>query len=218
MTTDNVKNDSTASAMRILIVDDDSVSRLMLVTMLKKAGYETEEAVNGTEAWLVMQRPDAPKLAIIDWVMPEMDGLEVIRRIRAQPMGHFPFLILLTACEKMADILAGFNAGANDYLTKPYHAEELQARLEVGRRMIDLQDRLTSKIAELGQALEQIKILSGIIPICAGCKKIRDDAGYWQQVEMYISKHSEAKFTHGICPECEKRLYAELDEKRDHDT
>jgi CheY-like chemotaxis protein len=215
---DKAKNNVAASAMRILIADDDPVSRLMLAALLKKAGYETEEAVNGTEAWLVMQRPDAPKLAIIDWVMPEMDGLEVIRRIRAQPMGHFPFLILLTACEKMADILAGFNAGANDYLTKPYHAEELQARLEVGRRMIDLQDRLTSKIAELGQALEQIKILSGIIPICAGCKKIRDDAGYWQQVEMYISKHSEAKFTHGICPECEKRLYAELDEKRDHDT
>jgi CheY-like chemotaxis protein len=215
---DKAKNNVAASAMRILIADDDPVSRLMLAALLEKAGYETEEAANGTEAWLAMKRPDAPKLAIIDWVMPEMDGLEVIRRIRALPTGHFPFLILLTACEKMADILAGFNAGANDYLAKPYHAEELQARLEVGRRMIDLQDRLTSKITELGQALEQIKILSGIIPICAGCKKIRDDAGYWQQVEMYISKHSEAKFTHGICPECEKRLYAELDEERDHDT
>jgi CheY-like chemotaxis protein len=217
MTTDNVKNDSTASAMRILIVDDDSVSRLMLVTMLKKAGYETEEAVNGMEAWMAMQRPDAPKIAIIDWMMPEMDGLDVIRRIRALPTGHFPFLILLTSCVKMADVLAGFSAGANDYLTKPYHAAELQARLEVGRRMIDLQDRLTAKIKELEKAFEQIHVLSGIIPICASCKKIRDDAGYWQQVDMYISKHSEAKFTHGFCPECEKKLYAELNENHHHD-
>jgi CheY-like chemotaxis protein len=215
---DKVNIDSAATAMRILIADDDPVSRLMLSALLKKVGYEIEEAVNGTEAWKAMQRPDAPKLAIIDWVMPEMDGLEVIRRIRAQPTGHLPFIILLTACVKMSDILAGFSAGANDYLTKPYHAEELQARLEVGRRMIDLQDRLTTKITELGQALEQIKLLSGIIPICSGCKKIRDDAGYWQQVEMYISKHSEAKFTHGICPECEKKLYLEFDGKRDHDT
>jgi CheY-like chemotaxis protein len=215
---DKEANDAAASAMRILIADDDPVSRLMLSALLKKVGYEIEEAVNGTEAWKAMQRPDAPKLAIIDWVMPEMDGLEVIRRIRAQPTGHLPFIILLTACVKMSDILAGFSAGANDYLTKPYHAEELQARLEVGRRMIDLQDRLTTKITELGQALEQIKLLSGIIPICSGCKKIRDDAGYWQQVEMYISKHSEAKFTHGICPECEKKLYLEFDGKRDHDT
>ncbi len=215
---DKVANDAAASAMRILIADDDPVSRLMLSALLKKAGYEIEEAVNGPEAWKAMQRPDAPKLAIIDWVMPEMDGLEVIRRIRAQPIGHLPFIILLTACVKMSDILAGFSAGANDYLTKPYHAEELQARLEVGRRMIDLQDRLTTKITELGQALEQIKLLSGIIPICSGCKKIRDDAGYWQQVEMYISKHSEAKFTHGICPECEKKLYLEFDGKRDYDT
>lgn len=215
---DKGEDNSAASTMRVLIADDDPVSRLMLAALLKKAGYETEEAVNGMEAWRAMQRPDAPKLAIIDWIMPEIDGLDVIRRIRTLPGGHFPFLILLTACGKMADILAGFQAGANDYLTKPYHAEELQARIEVGRRMIDLQDRLTAKIAELGQALEQIKILTGIIPICAGCKKIRDDAGYWQQVEMYISNHSDAKFTHGICPECEKRLYAELDGNRDHDT
>lgn len=215
---DKAKKNVAASAMRILIADDDPVSRLMLASLLKKAGYETEEAVNGKEAWLAMQRPDAPKLAIIDWIMPEMDGLEVIRRIRSLPMGHFPFLILLTVCGIQEDIIEGFNAGANDYLTKPYNTEELKARLKVGRRMIDLQDRLTAKIAELGQALEQIKIMSGIIPICAGCKKVRDDAGYWQQVEMYISQHSEAKFTHGICPECEKKLYAELEEKSDHDT
>jgi CheY-like chemotaxis protein len=215
---DKVNIDSAATAMRILIADDDPVSRLMLSALLKKGGYITEEAVNGTEAWQAMQQPDAPKLAIIDWVMPGMDGLEVIRRIRALPMGHFPFLILLTVCGKQEDIIEGFTAGANDYLTKPYHPEELKARIKVGRRMIDLQDRLTAKIAELGQALEQIKIMSGIIPICAGCKKIRDDAGYWQQVEMYIIQHSEAKFTHGICPECEKKLYAELEEHSSHDT
>ena len=111
-----------------------------------------------------------------------------------------------------ADIIAGLDAGANDYLAKPFDPGELHARIEVGRRMIEMQDALADKIAELGRALSQIKTLRGIVPICANCKKIRNDAGYWQQVEVYVHNHTEADFTHGICPECMETLYPEFEQ------
>ncbi len=193
--------------MRILIAEDDLTSRVMLSELLKKGAHEVVEAANGAEAWDKLREPDAPKLAIIDWMMPETDGLEVVRLVRALPTARPPYIIMLTARDEEADILDGLNTGANDYLIKPFNPDELRARVEVGRRMVEIQDALASKITELEQAFEQIKTLRGIVPICANCKKIRDDAGYWQQVDVYISNHTEAEFTHGICPECLKTLY-----------
>ena len=118
-----------------------------------------------------------------------------------------PYIIILTIKGEKVDIITGLEAGANDYLAKPFDPGELHARVEVGRRMVEMQDTLASKIGELRRALDQIKTLRGIIPICASCKKIRDDNGYWKQVEVYIRDHSEAEFSHGICPECVKELY-----------
>ena len=93
-------------------------------------------------------------------------------------------------------------AGADDYLTKPYHRDELRVRVEVGVRMIELQEKLADQIGELQEALDQVKRLQGIIPICGYCKKVRDDSDYWQNVESYIATHSEAEFSHGVCPSC----------------
>ena len=128
--------------MKILIAEDDLTLRSLLKALLIKCGHDVVATVNGVEAWEAMQQPDAPALAIIDWMMPEMDGLEVVRRIRTKETDQPPYLIMLTAKSKKADIIVGLDAGADDYLAKPYDPEELSARINVGRRMIDMQAKL----------------------------------------------------------------------------
>ena len=196
--------------MKILIAEDDLTSRTVLTAVLKKQGHEVEATVNGAEAWRAMQQPDAPRLAILDWMMPELDGVEVCRRIRALQTDQPPYIIMLTAKSEKENIVTGLEAGADDYLAKPFDAGELYARVEVGRRMLELQAAMADKVQELQNALNDVRTLRGIIPICASCKNIRDDRGYWNKVEAYIRDHSEAEFSHGICPECMKKLYPEF--------
>jgi phosphoserine phosphatase RsbU/P len=193
--------------MRILIAEDDPTSRAVLAGVLKRSGHEVVETVHGAAAWDALQQPGAPQLVILDWNMPEMDGPEVVRQVRALQTDRPPYIIMLTARGEKADIIAGLAAGASDYLAKPFDPGELRARVEVGQRMVEMQDALVSKAEALRQALDQIKTLSGIVPICAKCKKIRDDRGYWNQVEVYVRDHTEATFSHGICPECREKLY-----------
>jgi diguanylate cyclase (GGDEF)-like protein len=128
--------------MKILIAEDDVTSRLVLAGVLKKWGHEVVATVNGTEAWEAMQRPDAPTLAILDWMMPGLDGVEVCRRIRSLQSDQPPYLIVLTSRGDKADIVAGLEAGADDYLAKPFDPGELRARVDVGQRMIELQAKL----------------------------------------------------------------------------
>jgi DNA-binding response OmpR family regulator len=196
--------------MKILIAEDDITSRSLLKVLLTKSGHEVVATENGAEAWQAMQQPDAPPLAILDWLMPEMDGIDVCRRVRALETDRPPYIIMLTTKGEKTDIVAGLEAGADDYLPKPYDSGELHARIDVGRRLIDMQTILVGKIEELREALDHIKTLQGILPICSFCKKIRDDQGYWSQVEGYISKHTDAQFSHGICPECLKQHYPEF--------
>lgn len=196
--------------MRILIAEDDPTSRTVLAAMLHKSGHEVVETADGAAAWEVLQRPDSPALAILDWMMPKIDGLELVRRVRALGSDRPPYLMMLTVRGDAADIIVGLEAGANDYLAKPFDPGELRARVEVGRRMIAIQDNLLTKVGELRQAFDQIKTLRGIVPICASCKNIRDDQGFWTQVEVYVHAHTEAQFSHGICPKCLTKLYPEL--------
>lgn len=203
--------------MRILIAEDDLTSRVMLAAVLKKGGHEVVETTNGTQAWEALGKPDAPRLAILDWMMPGLDGLDVVRRIRSLPSLPPPYIIILTAREGKTDVIAGLEAGADDYLAKPFDPGELLARVAVGRRMIQLQERLTDQVRELREAARHIKTLQGIIPICSFCKKIRDDQGYWDQVEAYVSRHSEVQFSHGVCPECLKKNYPDCCEDEDDD-
>ncbi len=196
--------------MKILIAEDDFTSRSLLKALLIKHGHDVVATVNGAEAWEAMQRADAPSMAILDWMMPEMDGLDVCRRVRTLKTDLPPHIIMLTTKGEKADIIAGLDAGADDYLAKPFDPGELRARIKVGWRMVEIRDALAAKVEELRHALDQIKTLRGIIPICASCKKIRDDQGYWNQVEVYVRDHTEAEFSHGMCPECMKKLYPEF--------
>ncbi len=193
--------------MRILIAEDDVTSRNILQAALREGGHEVVGTVNGAEAWTALQREDSPRLAILDWLMPEMDGLEVVHRVRALQTEQPPYIIMLTIKGEKADIVAGLDAGANDYLAKPFDADELRARVEVGRRMIEMQAAMASKNDELRQALDQVKTLRGIVPICSHCKKVRDSKGYWQQVDVYIRDHTEAEFSHSLCENCIRELY-----------
>jgi sigma-B regulation protein RsbU (phosphoserine phosphatase) len=192
--------------VKVLIAEDDAVSRRMLQVHLTRWGYQVVVATDGAEAWRVLQNGDPPKLAILDWMMPVMDGIEVCRRVREAPRPSPTYVIILTARGGSEDIVRGFEAGTDDYITKPFNGEELRARVQVGARILGLQTSLADRVSELEDALAGVRHLQGLLPICCYCKKIRDDQNYWQQVESYISSHSEAQFSHGVCPECFEKL------------
>jgi sigma-B regulation protein RsbU (phosphoserine phosphatase) len=188
--------------MRILLADDDEITRFAVSAALRGWGFEVEMCDEGRSAWEALRRPAAPRLALLDWLMPDMDGPEICRAVRAEPGLESTYLILLTGRDTKADMIAGLTAGADDYIAKPVHYEELRLRVRVGQRILDLQADLGKRVDELQEALDRIKLLQGILPICSYCKKIRNDANYWQQVETYLASQIDVRFSHGICPEC----------------
>jgi len=188
--------------VRILIAEDDPISRCMLEATLKNWGYDVIVTTNGREAWESLQQEDPPSLAILDWMMPGLDGVQVCRKVREAPSRKRIYIILLTAKGEKDDIVAGLEAGADDYVAKPFDRAELRARVNVGVRIVELQQNLSEHVKELVDALSQVKQLQGILPICSHCKKVRNDQDYWQQVEGYISAHTEVQFSHSICPQC----------------
>ncbi|HYV18382.1 MAG TPA: response regulator transcription factor [Verrucomicrobiae bacterium] len=188
--------------MRILIAEDDLVSRKMLEATLTRWGYEVLVTCDGQAALQALTGPDAPRVAILDWMMPSLDGVDVCRRIREGSVAQPPYVILLTAKGNKEDIVSGLEAGADDYIIKPFDREELRARLQAGLRIVTLQNQLAARVRELEEAIARIRTLQGLLPICSYCKRVRNDGDYWQQVESYISDHSDARFSHGICPDC----------------
>jgi sigma-B regulation protein RsbU (phosphoserine phosphatase) len=196
--------------MKVLIAEDDSVSRLLLENILHEWGYDVVTTADGVQAWDALTGPAPPRLSILDWQMPGLDGLELCRRIRADRATESTYVLLLTGKGGTDNVVQGLKSGANDYLTKPFDLDELAARLGVGRRVVELQNALTERVGELEQALAQVKRLQGLIPICAWCKKIRNDQNFWQQVEEYIGEHGDVRFSHGICPQCFAAHAAEL--------
>jgi DNA-binding response OmpR family regulator len=197
--------------LKILIAEDEPLSRRLLQHLLTEHGHEVIVTADGIQAWEVLRAEDAPHLAVIDWMMPGLTGLQLCNLVHEAADAELKYLILLTAKGEKADIVRGLAAGANDYVTKPFDKDELRARVDVGVRVIQLQIRLAARISELQEALAHVNQLKGIIPICAQCKKIRDDQNYWQRVEKYIAKNVDARFTHGLCPECAEAVRMEAD-------
>jgi len=200
--------------MRILIAEDDPVSCRILQMTLAAWGHDVSVARDGRAAWEVLRQVDSPPLAILDIMMPEMDGCEVCRKVREVSVVIPPYLILLTAMTAKEDVVRGIKSGANDYLTKPFHREELKVRVEVGIQMLELQRVLADRVKELEEALSQVKQLQGLLPICSYCKKVRDDQNYWQKVETYISDRMDLQFSHGICPDCLDRMTSRAKEHK----
>jgi DNA-binding response OmpR family regulator len=150
-----------------------------------------------------MTNPPPPDLILLDIMMPDMDGHEVCRRLKTNQETRGIPIIFLTSKTRPEDIVAGFRLGAVDYVKKPFQAEELTAR-------VDTHVRLKKTISRLETALKEIKTLKGLLPICSACNRIRDDKGDWNQIAEYISNHTEATFTHGICPDCAAKLYPDI--------
>jgi len=184
---DNAQRYPARKAMKILVVEDDTDSRETLRLLLELDGHYVVSAQNGREGWQAFGLGQFP-VVISDWLMPEMDGLELCRRIRAAPRASYSYVILVSALKGKSSYLQGMAAGADDFISKPYDPDELKSRLIVAERIIGVQDR--------------VKHPEGILPTCMYCKKIRDDQNEWIGIEAYISKRSQASFSHGVCPTC----------------
>jgi len=193
--------------MRILVAEDDATSRRLLEVSLAREGYQVVCATTGDEAWDRLHQSDAPRLALLDWMMPGMDGIEICRQLRREPRSSYVYLLPLTTKTRTEDIIRGLEAGADDYLTKPYDQKELRCRIKSGERILRLEEALAAKVSELSEALSHVKQLQGLLPICMFCKKIRDDSDTWHRLETYIERNSEALFSHSLCEECRREHY-----------
>ena len=206
--------------MGILIIDDSPDQQALLRAILGKAGHtDLQSADSAKSAFSVLdmdgQEPPAKiDLMLMDVLMPELDGVEACRQIKSQPHLCGIPIIMVTAKNDLSNLQAAFAAGANDYITKPVNNVELLARVSSALALKKEMDcrktregELRRSNEELQKALRDVKVLRGLIPICASCKKIRNDGGFWQQLEEYIGEHSEAEFSHGICQPCVKKLY-----------
>jgi sigma-B regulation protein RsbU (phosphoserine phosphatase) len=190
-----------ARATQILLADDDKVTLNVLNDVLTRAGYDVVTAADGEQAWKKLQSSNA-QVAILDWIMPGMEGIDICRRAQENPKLANRYFILLTGKSSTEDLVAGLKAGASDYLRKPFDEPELLARVEVGVRFMELQRKLAERVTELEGALKQVHRLEGLLPICSYCKRIRNEQDYWERVDAYISQHANVRFSHNICPEC----------------
>jgi len=221
--------------MNILVVDDSAKERTLLQHLLMKGGYGkvtlAESAAEALKHIKGSQGQGKTDLILMDILMPEMNGIEACRAIKSEGSFRDIPVIMVTGLYDRENLESSFAVGATDYIVKPVRKWELLSRVRSAVRLkqemekrkareceleeeIGERERLKKKqenlIRELRSAMEKVKTLSGLLPICASCKKIRDDKGYWTQIEKYIRDHSEAEFTHGFCPECVKKLYAEM--------
>ncbi len=200
---------------KVLVAEDDAVTRRLLERTIAADGLEVIAVADGASAWAAYRRDPSLRLAILDWMMPGMDGIQLCAEMKAEDPGRAPYVLLLTGRTGPKDQVRAFQAGADDFIVKPFNREELLARVRVGRRILGLQTALAARVEQLQEALAQVKELKGMLPICSYCKKIRDDSNYWHQVESYISEHTDTKFSHGVCPECyERHLKPELERLR----
>lgn len=202
--------------MKVLIADDDLVSLRILEHLLISNGYEVSSTDTGSAAWEIIQKPTTPQLVILDWKMPGLNGVEICSRLKKLTHGNEIYIIILTVKGNTSDIVKGLSAGASDYIIKPFKTDELLVRLNVGKRIVELKNELKIRVKELEKALDRVKKLEGFLPICSYCKKIKhvvNDQKHWDEVEKYVSEHSEVVFTHSICPDCyEKYVKPELEE------
>lgn len=192
--------------MKILIAEDEFTTRMMVQVCLENWGYRVESVTNGTDAWMALQKPDAPHIAILDWEMPELDGVEVCRRVKEADTVTPPYILLLTSRDSKNDIVKGFDAGADDYMTKPFNDNELRARVRVAERLVRTQSSLAESVAELKEALNQVEMLENSIEICSTCQKIFSPYdGEWHGFSDVLENGADPRFMVKACPGCEKK-------------
>lgn len=208
----------------IFLVDDNPDNLRLLANMLKKAGYEVRPANTGEMAISAIQAK-LPALVLLDIMMPGMNGFQVCKKLKSNPETKDIPIIFISAMDDLEEKVTAFNMGCVDYITKPFHEEEVLARIkthlkieglkkDVEEKNYLLQVEITEKkklVLELQEALENIKMLRGLLSICSQCHKIKNDHGDWERIETYIPKHTDAEFSHGLCPGCCEDLYGDQD-------
>jgi len=181
--------------VKVLVADDDRTSRALLQGSLLKLGYEVLESKDGAGAWETINRTGA-RIVVSDWVMPDIDGLELCRRVRSRKDAPYVYFILLTGTMLGAGHYAkAMEKGVDDFLTKPLDVEALRTRLRVAERIVQLSER--------------VRTLEGILPMCAYCRRIRDERGSYKSLEDYVSDKTPAQFSHGVCAECAKKHFSD---------
>ncbi|MEW6221019.1 MAG: response regulator [Thermodesulfobacteriota bacterium] len=206
--------DSPVFAISVLYVEDEPGTRQELARFLGRRVSQLLTAADGLEG-LSLYQAHRPELVVTDIRMPHLDGIAMAQAIKRLDWGAK--IIVTTAHSDTANLLAAIDAGVDGFVLKPVETDRLLAVLgkcaeavEIRRQARALQEERETLLVELRAALAKVKLLSGLLPICASCKRIRDDQGYWQQIECYIRDHSEADFSHGICPDCVRKLYPDL--------
>ena len=192
------------SKAKILVVEDESIVAMDIAGTLRKLGHDVTDTVPSGPQAIASVKENRPDVILMDiGLKGDIDGIETARRIRAQ--FSVP-VIYLTAFVDEKTLERAKVTVPSGYLTKPFEENDLRIAIEVGLYRAHLESERETLIKDLQDALAKIKTLTGLIPICAWCKKLRSDTGYWQTVEQYIKEHSQADFTHGMCPECQKKL------------
>ncbi|MCD6176431.1 MAG: response regulator [Candidatus Cloacimonetes bacterium] len=195
---------------KILIVDDKLANLIALETLLQNIDVDCIRALSGNEALqLTLEHEFA--LALIDVQMPDMDGFETVELMRNVAITKYLPVIFVSAIYSDDFYkIKGVEAGAVDFITKPIVPKVLLGKVKIFLELYSQKLQLEKTVSELEKALSEIKTLSGLIPICSSCKKIRDDSGFWTNVENYIAARSDVDFSHAICPDCMKKEYPKI--------
>lgn len=189
--------------MKILIAEDELTTRMLIQVSLENRGYRVESVVNGQEAWLALKKKDAAHIAILDWEMPELDGPEVCRRVKEMGEGNSPYIIMLTGRDSDNDIAKGFDAGADDYMTKPFNDNELRARVRVAERMVRTQNSLSDSVTELKEVLNHLEMIREGVVVCQSCcNTLSNDDDQWYSIEESVKRQDDPRFILAICPSC----------------
>ena len=185
--------------MGMLIAEDDELDRDLLVAALRQLGHEPQVTSSGSQAWDVVRQDPDVSMIITDWMMPEMDGLELCRRVRAHRTGSYTYIIMLTGRQGKIHLLQAMDAGVDDFVSKPFDIDVLAARLRVAERVLGL--------------LLEARQLTQLLPTCTQCRKIRDSQGRWRSLEEYAASCADGDPKPLLCPDCFEYL-AEPDEQR----
>ncbi|MCC5877392.1 MAG: response regulator [Candidatus Sumerlaeia bacterium] len=188
--------------LRALVADDDPSMRMTVRHLLEKWNFEVREANDGWAAWRAFGEEDFPQLVILDWEMPGLEGLEICRRIRSTFGEEGIHVILLTMKSGTGSCVRGLEAGADDYIVKPFEVEEFRARVFSGERILRMREALAGKIRDLEGTLADIRTKGGMISSCSCCGKVRSESGGWENLEDYLTRRTGVLFSHTVCPDC----------------
>ncbi len=204
--------------MRILVADDDAVFRKLYSSLLEHNGHDPVLVETGEQAWQALQRIDAPRFAVLDWTMPGIEGVDLCRRLRATARHRLSYLIVVTSRSNTVDLVTALDAGADDFLAKPFSPGEFLARIRAGVRSLTRQDQLLDLLVTLQAAASSRFTNAPVVPVCMYCKSVRDPSDCWHERDDFLATATGPPLSHGICPACEAGIVAPMLEQVEADS